>query len=164
MRRKDACPLRPSLAFLVLAGMLAALPAPTQEADGESGSGPRVEGLRVEVSSGDVRVVGRDGDTAITLAPSEWVLITYVDGRATLSGAVPDGESVTIYVPRDTPVSIDVHKGAATVVGTYGDIDADIDIELAMDLNLQGTLREPSEKASENPVMSGFSVCTSRFR
>ncbi len=108
--------------------MLAALPAPTQEADGESGSGPRVEGLRVEVSSGDVRVVGRDGDTAITLAPSEWVLITYVDGRATLSGAVPDGESVTIYVPRDTPVSIDVHKGAATVVGTYGDIDADIDI------------------------------------
>ena len=108
--------------------MLAALPAPAREADGETGSSPRVEGLRVEMSSGDVRVVGRDGDTGIILAPSEWVQITYVDGRATLSGAVPDGESVTVYVPRDTPLTIDMRAGAAAVVGTYGDIDADIDI------------------------------------
>jgi hypothetical protein len=119
--------LRSSLACLALAGLLVAGSALAQEADVVAAH-VRARSLQVDLPAGDVRVVGRDGDAGITLPPGDALLLTYVDDRAILTGAVPDGESITVYVPRDMPVSIELRNGAATVVGTYGDIKADIDV------------------------------------
>ena len=124
-----------------------------------------VRDVNIAIDAGTVVVVGDDRATDIVVDHTTDVSASVVDGELRVSGGADDAASVSIGVPRDVRITLRLEKGDATVVGTYGEVTANVATGALIGASVKGNVRTlmGTRSAIAFGVALGFSGLIARL-
>jgi hypothetical protein len=93
-----------------------------------------IRAVHVRMDAGTVHIVGDDTVTAVMVQRTDDVSVAIVGAELRISGGSDGNPRAVIRLPRDVAVDLHLGAGDAWIAGTYGDIDARVDVgSLIMD-------------------------------